>query len=69
VERRIMSPRQIIYGNIPPKNWMQLNELNKGDVVSFSIQRDRSLVVHPGVERRQAPKEITLQLGKTKRKD
>lgn len=45
-----------------PKNWMTLNELNKGDIVSFAIQRDRSLVVYPGAERKQAPKEITLKI-------
>ncbi len=46
-----------------PKNWMQLNELKKGDVVSFAIQRDRSLVVYPGTERKETPKEITLRVG------
>jgi phosphate uptake regulator len=46
-----------------PKNWMQLNELKKGDVVSFAIQRDRSLVVYPGAEKKMAPKEITLRIG------
>ena len=45
-----------------PKNWMQLNELNKGDVVSLAIQRDRSLVVYPGVEKKPEPKEITLKI-------
>jgi phosphate uptake regulator len=44
-----------------PKNWMTLNELNKGDIVSFAIQRDRSLVVYPGVKK-PAPKEITLKI-------
>jgi len=45
-----------------PKNWMQLNELNKGDVVSFAIQRDRSLVIYPGAERKTENKEITLRI-------
>jgi phosphate uptake regulator len=45
-----------------PKNWMVLNELNKGDVVSYAIQRDRSLVVYPG-SKKPAPKEITLKIG------
>ena len=45
-----------------PKNWMTLNELNKGDIVSFAIQRDRSLVVYPGTEKKLAPKEITLKI-------
>jgi phosphate uptake regulator len=46
-----------------PKNWMTLNELNKGDVVSYAIQRDRSLVVYPGAERKSPPKETTIRIG------
>jgi phosphate uptake regulator len=45
-----------------PKNWMQLNELNKGDVVSYAIQRDRSLVVYPSAEKKTKRKEITLRI-------
>jgi phosphate uptake regulator len=48
-----------------PKNWMQLNELNKGDVVSFAIQRDRSLVIYPGTERKMENKETTLRVGQS----
>ena len=46
-----------------PKNWMQLNELKKGDVVSFAIQRDRSLVIYPRAQAKTIPKEITLRIG------
>jgi phosphate uptake regulator len=46
-----------------PKNWMQLNELKKGDVVSVAIQRDRSLVVYPLAQGKSIPKEITLRIG------
>jgi phosphate uptake regulator len=46
-----------------PKNWMQLNELKKGDVVSFAIQRDRSLVVYPHAQTKPTSKEITLRIG------
>jgi phosphate uptake regulator len=46
-----------------PKNWMQLNELNKGDVVSFAIQRDRSLVIYPSAEKKSSSKEITIRIG------
>jgi len=46
-----------------PKNWMQLNELKKGDVVSFAIQRDRSLVIYPSAQKRITNKEITLRIG------
>jgi phosphate uptake regulator len=45
-----------------PKNWMQLNELNKGDVVSFAIQRDRSLVIYPGAKKKTETKETTLRI-------
>jgi phosphate uptake regulator len=47
-----------------PKNWMQLNELKKGDVVSLAIQRDRSLVVYPRAELKSISKEITLRIGR-----
>jgi phosphate uptake regulator len=45
-----------------PKNWMTLNELNKGDIVSYAIQRDRSLVVYPGAKK-PTSKEISLKIG------
>jgi phosphate uptake regulator len=45
-----------------PKNWIQLNSLNKGDVVSFAIQRDRSLVVSPGAEKKRKHNEITVRI-------
>jgi phosphate uptake regulator len=41
---------------------MQLNELNKGDVVSFAIQRDRSLVIYPGAKKKAVEKETTLRI-------
>jgi phosphate uptake regulator len=63
VERRIMSLGRSSMVISLPKNWMELNELKKGDVVSFAIQRDRSLVVYPGTERKVTPKEITLRVG------
>jgi len=62
MERRIMSLGRSSMVISLPKNWMQLNELKKGDVVSFAIQRDRSLVVYPRAERKAAPKEITLRI-------
>lgn len=46
-----------------PRNWMQLNELKKGDTISFVIQRDRSLVIYPGTQRKTATREITLKIG------
>ncbi len=63
MERRIMSLGRSSMVISLPKNWMQLNELNKGDVVSFAIQRDRSLVVYPSAQKKTETKEITLHVG------
>ena len=63
MERRIMSLGRSSMVISLPKNWMNLNELNKGDVVSYAIQRDRSLVVYPGAERKPTSKEITIRIG------
>lgn len=45
-----------------PKEWMALNDLKKGETVSFNIQRDRSLVIYPSTLRRSEEKEITLAI-------
>ena len=63
MERRIMSLGRSSMVISLPKNWMQLNELKKGDAVSLAIQRDRSLVVYPSAKKKTAPKEITLRIG------
>jgi phosphate uptake regulator len=47
-----------------PREWLELNALEKGDVVSFAIQRDRSLVVYPSSQKKAEPKEITINIGK-----
>jgi phosphate uptake regulator len=63
MERRIMSLGRSSMVISLPKNWMQLNELKKGDVVSYAIQRDRSLVVYPSAQKKTKTKEITLRIG------
>ena len=63
MERRIMSLGRSSMVVSLPKNWMALNELKKGDVVSFNIQRDRSLVIYPSARKRIENKEITLRVG------
>ncbi len=63
MERRIMSLGRSSMVISLPKNWMTLNELNKGDVVSYAIQRDRSLVVYPGAEKKSPPKETAIKIG------
>ncbi len=62
MERRVMSLGRSSLVVSLPKNWMQLNELNKGDVVTFAIQRDRSLVIYPGVKKKIETKETTLRI-------
>lgn len=63
MERRIMALGRSSMVISLPKNWMQLNELKKGDVVSFAIQRDRSLAIYPAAKRKALTKEITLRIG------
>ena len=62
MERKIMSLGRSSLVISLPKNWIQLNSLNKGDVVSFAIQRDRSLVVSPGPEKKRRHNEITVRI-------
>jgi len=64
MERRIMSLGRSSLVISLPKNWIQLNNLNKGDVVSFAIQRDRSLVISPGAEKKRKHNEITVRIEK-----
>jgi phosphate uptake regulator len=62
MERKIMSLGRSSLVISLPKNWIQLNSLNKGDVVSFAIQRDRSLVVSPSPEKKRRHNEITVRI-------
>ena len=63
MERKIMSLGKSSLVISLPKEWMQLNDLKKGDAVSFNIQRDRALVIHPSAFKKSEPKEITLSIG------
>ncbi len=63
MERKIMSLGKSSLVISLPKAWMELNELKKGDAVSFAIQRDRSLVVYPSTQRKTATKKIMLNIG------
>jgi phosphate uptake regulator len=62
MERRVMSLGRSSLVISLPKNWMQLNELKKGDVVSFAIQRDRSLVIYPSAKKKVEAKETTVRI-------
>ncbi len=64
MERKIMSLGKSSLVVSLPKHWMELNELKKGDAVSFAIQRDRSLVIYPSAQKKASPKEITLNVSK-----
>jgi phosphate uptake regulator len=59
MERKIMSLGRSSLVISLPKHWVKLNELKKGDVVSLAVQRDRSLAVFPGAEKKKESKEMT----------
>jgi len=61
-QRKIMSLGRSSLVISLPKHWVKLNELKRGDVVSLAVQRDRSLVVFPGVEKKKELKTITLHV-------
>ena len=62
MERKIMSLGKSSLVVSLPKEWMKLNDLKKGETVSFSIQRDCSLVVYPSALKKTELKEITLKI-------
>jgi phosphate uptake regulator len=62
MERKIMSLGKSSLVVSLPKEWMQLNDLKKGETVQFTIQRDRSLVIYPSAQKRSAEKEITITI-------
>jgi phosphate uptake regulator len=41
---------------------MQINDIKKGETVSFNIQRDRSLVIYPSALKKTQQKELTLNI-------
>lgn len=61
-QRKIMSLGRSSLVISLPKYWTQLNELKQGDVVSVAINRDRSLVIFPGVKKLKEIKRITLHI-------
>ncbi|MDH5783577.1 MAG: phosphate uptake regulator PhoU [Candidatus Bathyarchaeota archaeon] len=67
MERKIMSLGRSSLVISLPKHWTMLNEIKRGDVVSLAVQRDRSLVVFPSVQKEKEPKEITLYVDPSKR--
>jgi len=63
MERKIMSLGKSSLVISLPKEWMQLNELKKGDAISYSIQRDRALIIYPSTNKKTLTTEITLNVG------
>ncbi|MGQ9624934.1 MAG: PhoU domain-containing protein [Candidatus Bathycorpusculaceae bacterium] len=59
-QRKIMSLGRSSMVISLPKHWTQLTELKPGDVVSLAINRDRSLVIFPGLRKEKEASKITL---------
>ncbi|MEM1539077.1 MAG: phosphate uptake regulator PhoU [Candidatus Bathyarchaeia archaeon] len=61
-QRKIMSLGRSSLVVSLPKYWTQLNELKPGDVVSITMNRDRSLVIYPGLKNEEELPKITLHV-------
>ncbi|MEM3725464.1 MAG: phosphate uptake regulator PhoU [Candidatus Bathyarchaeia archaeon] len=59
-QRKIMSLGRSSLVISLPKHWTQLTELKQGDTVSLAINRDRSLVIFPGLKKEKETSKITL---------
>ena len=68
-QRKIMSLGRSSLVVSLPKRWIRLNELERGDSVSLDIQRDRSLVVFPGVKKKKDLRKITLKVDPAEEED
>jgi len=68
-QRKIMSLGRSSLVISLPKRWIRLNELERGDSVSLDIQRDRSLVVFPGVKKKKDLQKITLKVDPAEKED
>ncbi|HXX87382.1 MAG TPA: phosphate uptake regulator PhoU [Candidatus Acidoferrum sp.] len=67
MERKIISLGRSSLVISLPKDWIELNELKKSDVVSLAVQRDRSLVVFPYAEKKKEPVDINLHIDANER--
>jgi len=68
-QRKIMSLGRSSLVVSLPKRWIKLNELERGDAVSLDIQRDHSLVVFPGVQKKREPRRTTLKVDPAEKED
>ena len=60
--RKVMSLGRSSLVRSLPKHWVELSKIKQGDFVSLRVQRDSSLVVFPGSERKKDEKQITLYI-------
>ena len=68
-QRKIMSLGRSSLVISLPKRWIKLNELERGDYLSLNIQKDRSLVVFPGIKKTREAREITLKVDPAEKKE
>ena len=61
-QRKIMSLGRSSLVIALPKEWIRLNELEKGDVVSLDVKYDRSLSIFPSLEKKWEEQRITLTI-------
>ena len=61
-QRKIMSLGRSSLVIALPKEWIRLNELKKGDVVSLDVKYDRSLSVFPSLEKKWEEQSTTLTI-------
>jgi phosphate uptake regulator len=68
-QRKIMSLGRSSLVVSLPKRWIKLNELERGDIVSLDIQRDRSLAIFPEVKKKKDLLKITLKVDPSQKED
>ncbi|MEM0111753.1 MAG: phosphate uptake regulator PhoU [Candidatus Parvarchaeota archaeon] len=61
-QRKIMSLGRSSLVVSLPKNWVQMNRLKQGDLVSITVGRDRSLIIYPGQKGCEEMAKITLEV-------
>jgi len=61
-QRKIMSLGRSSLVVSLPKNWVQMNRLKQGDLVSITVGRDRSLIIYPGQKGYEEMAKITLEV-------
>lgn len=52
-----------------PKRWVKSSELERGDLVTLSVQKNNSLVIFPGVKKEKEALEITLKVDPAEEKE